>query len=407
MDDFSDKGDPGLCSMQSMADGNSEIFPIRVLELRSVRGPGGGPEKTILLGTARTDAQRFDVTICYMRDLRDSVFQMHERARDIGVTYAEVLERHSFDPGVWPQLTRLVRERRIDIVHAHDYKSDFIAWLLARSTSIIPMATVHGWIRNSWREKVYYGLDTRLLKRFPAVVTVSGPIRETLLKRGAAPERVHRIPNGIDQQAFRRVASRREEIRGALGIGDNDFVLGAVGRLEPEKRFDLLLTIAARLSMKPRVLIVGEGSSRAAIEAQAQGLGIATRVSLTGLRSDVLDLLHAFDVYVQTSDTEGVPNAVLEAMATEVPVVATDVGGTSEVVTDDVHGLLVPRGDVAALTAAVERTHRDAVATSRRSRAAREHVERDLSFDARMARVERIYVDLVARRRAVSGNRRR
>jgi glycosyltransferase involved in cell wall biosynthesis len=387
-----------------MAPADRDTFPIRVLELRSVRGTGGGPEKTILLGTAKTDTRRFDVTVCYIRDLRDSVFQMHERARDLGTTYTEVIERHSFDPGILPQLTRLIRERRIDIVHAHDYKTDFIAWLLARRTSIVPMATVHGWIRNSWREQVYYAVDTRLLKRFPAVVAVSGPIRDTLLAHGAAPERVHRIPNGIDQHVFCRVVGRREVIRHLLGIGAGEFVLGAIGRLEAEKRFDLLLAVAARLPMDTRVLIVGEGSCRAALAAQAQALGIAERVTMTGLRADVLDLLHAIDVFVQTSDTEGVPNAVLEAMATEVPVVATDVGGTSEVLTDDVHGLLVPRGDVLALTAAVERTRRDLVATSRRTRMARERVERELSFDARMARVEGIYVNLMTSRRAANVN---
>lgn len=390
----------------SMAPADSDTFPIRVLELRSVRGTGGGPDKTILLGTAKTDTRRFDVTVCYIRDLRDSVFQMHERARDLGTTYTEVIERHSFDPGILPQLTRLIRERSIDIVHAHDYKTDFIAWLLARRTSIVPMATVHGWIRNSWREQVYYAVDTRLLKRFPAVVAVSGPIRDTLLAHGAAPERVHRIPNGIDQNVFRRVRGRREAIRHLLGINAGEFVLGAIGRLEAEKRFDLLLAVAARLPTETRVLIVGEGSCRAALEAQAQALGIAERVTMTGLRADVLDLLHAIDVFVQTSDTEGVPNAVLEAMATEVPVVATDVGGTSEVLTDDVHGLLVPRGDVLALTAAVERTRSDLVATSRRTRAARERVERELSFDARMARVEGIYLSLMTSRRAANVNMR-
>jgi glycosyltransferase involved in cell wall biosynthesis len=398
------EADAPLCSVRAdcMSDGSNPAVPIRVLELRSVRGTGGGPEKTILLGTARTDVRRFDVTVCYIRDLRDSVFEMHERARNVGVTYTEVIERHSFDPGIWPQLTRLVRERRIDIVHAHDYKSDFLAWLLARTTSIIPMATVHGWIRTSWRERVYYAVDTRLLRRFPAVAAVSGPIRETLLAHGAAPERVHRIPNGIDQHVFRRINGQREAMRRVLGIGDREFVLGAVGRLEAEKRFDLLLSVAARLPADTRVLIVGEGSCRDGLETQARALGIAERVTMTGLRSDVLDLLHAVDVFVQTSDTEGVPNAVLEAMATEVAVVATDVGGTSEVLTDGVHGLLVPRGDVDALTAAVERTRRELEPTSRRIRAARERVERELSFDARMARIEGIYVDLMTGRRAAN-----
>ena len=106
--------------------------PIRVLELRSVWGTGGGPEKTILLSAARHDRRRFEVTVCYLRDRRDRVFRIGERARSMGVEYAEVVERHSFDPAIWPALRNLVRSRRIDVVHAHEYKTDLLALLLAR-----------------------------------------------------------------------------------------------------------------------------------------------------------------------------------------------------------------------------------------------------------------------------------
>ena len=116
--------------------------PIRVLELRSVRGTGGGPEKTILLGSARSDPARFPVTVCYIRDLRDAVFEMGERARALGLDYVETRERHSFDWTIWPALRALVADRRIDIIHAHDYKTDLLALLLARATVASGMAPV-------------------------------------------------------------------------------------------------------------------------------------------------------------------------------------------------------------------------------------------------------------------------
>src|SRR4051812_8145576 len=118
--------------------------PIRVLELRSVRGTGGGPEKTILRGAARMDPARFVVTVCYIRDARDTVFTLDQLARQLGVDYVEVPERHSFDPSVWPALRRLVRERGIHIVHSHEYKTDFLALLLARAEGVAPLATAHG-----------------------------------------------------------------------------------------------------------------------------------------------------------------------------------------------------------------------------------------------------------------------
>ena len=126
--------------------------PLRVLELRTVRGTGGGPDKTILLGTARTDAAKYQVTICYVRDARDEVFNIDERARRLPVSYVEVVERHSFDWRIWPALRRIVREREIDIIHGHDYKTNLLALLLARGEGIIAVSTAHGWVGQGKRE---------------------------------------------------------------------------------------------------------------------------------------------------------------------------------------------------------------------------------------------------------------
>jgi glycosyltransferase involved in cell wall biosynthesis len=146
------------------------------------------------------------------------------------------------------------------------------------------------------------------------------------------------------------------------------------------------------------VAIAGDGSCRQTLAARAGALGLGTRVRWAGHLEDVRDFHQALDVYVQTSDNEGVPNAVLEAMAVETPVVATDVGGTGELLEDGVHGLLVPRRDVAALTRAIASSWLDAAATGRRVRAARARIERELSFEARVRAVESIYEELVAER---------
>src|SRR6266498_6009132 len=106
--------------------------PIRILELRSVRGTGGGPEKTILFGAAQTDPQRFAITVCYIRDQRDPVFSVGSRAAELTIDYLEVSERHPLDLSIWPSLRRIVRERRIDIVHSHDYQTNLLAFLLSK-----------------------------------------------------------------------------------------------------------------------------------------------------------------------------------------------------------------------------------------------------------------------------------
>ena len=118
--------------------------PVRVLELRSVRGTGGGPEKTILLGAAKADPARVRVTVCYVRDERDQVFGLDQRAAALGLDYVEIRESHSFDRRVIPALGELIRERGIDIVHSHEYKTDLLAWWIARRTPVTTLSTAHG-----------------------------------------------------------------------------------------------------------------------------------------------------------------------------------------------------------------------------------------------------------------------
>lgn len=377
-------------------------YPIRILELRSVWGVGGGPEKTILLGAARSDPARYAVTVCYLRDARDPAFTIDERAAKLGIDYVEVCERHSFDPRIWPALRRLVRARGIDIVHAHDYKTDFLAYLLAQVEDVIPLATVHGWSGRSRREQFYYAVDRRLLARFPRVIAVSGKLRDALRRVGMPPGRIDTIRNAIDHVAFRRDPARVAETRQRLGFGPGDVVIGSVGRLESEKQYELLLEAFARVRAgRPNVVLVlaGEGSERGLLEAAAQRLGLGSSCRLLGQWSDVVALHHALDLFVQSSDREGTPNAVLEAMAMETPVVATDVGGTAELVEQGVHGLLVPPGDPGALARAIDDALADPAGLARRRTAARRRIEEELSFDARQRALEAVYDRLMAGRR--------
>jgi len=376
---------------------------ISVLELRSVRGTGGGPEKTILAGAEQHDRERVVVTVCYLRDLRDDVFAVDERARQLGIDYIEVRERHSFDAGIWRQLLEIARARRFDIVHGHDYKTNLLALLLARRTGAIPMATSHGWTGQSVRERfLYYPGDRRVLRRMPQVIAVSSDVRKALIRSGAEPEQVTVLLNGIDPEAFRRDAARRAEMRRELDAGPEVKLIGAVGRLEAQKRFDLLLDAFAGVHddwANARLVIAGDGSLREELEAHARRLGVACRCRFLGQRNDVAALQDAFDLFVQSSEYEGTPNAVLEAMAMETPIVATDVGGTSELALPDLHALIVPPHDSAALAAAIRNVLANPAAAWQRALAARARVEHELSFAERTRRLESIYEELVARQR--------
>ena len=374
--------------------------PLRVLELRSVRGTGGGPEKTVLLGASLTDPRRVAVTVCYIRDRRDDVFALDRLARRLGVDYVEIAERHSFDRAIWPALKQLVRARSIDIVHAHEYKTDLLALLLARAEGIVPLATAHGWTGRSWRERaLYYPADRWLLARFPRVIAVSEQIRRRLLQAGAGSDRVVTILNGIDADVFRRNPGSVGPTRASLQLPLSAKVIGSIGRLETQKRFDVLMEAVALLRQSGsdlRLVLVGDGSRRAELAALAARLDLTDACTFLGHRGDISDVLHTFDVFVQSSDYEGTPNAVLEAMAVETPVVATTAGGTEDLIEDGVHGLLVCPGDPQALADAIARALGDGAATARRAIAARHRIERELSFRHRMERVERVYAELAA-----------
>ena len=377
--------------------------PVRVLELRSVRGTGGGPEKTIFTGAAQS-APDIGVTVCYLRDARDEVFSIDRRAAAAGIDYVEVRERHSFDPSIWPQLTALVRSRGIDVVHAHDYKVNLLAWLLARATGVVPMSTAHGYTGNSRRELwLYYPADKKVLARFPVVVAVSSGVRDALVAGGCRPDRVRVLLNGIDPAAFHRDPARRASARAKYEVSEHDVVIGAVGRLEVQKRFDLLIQAVATLRKRHsqiRLLVAGDGSLREDLKSLVTRQGLGGVCRLVGQVDDVVEFHHALDLLVQSSEYEGTPNVVLEAMAMETPVIATDVGGTAELMRSSIEGIIVPSGDVPALVGAIGGVVSDPGGARKRAEAARRRVELELSFESRLRRLEDIYRELAARRRA-------
>jgi glycosyltransferase involved in cell wall biosynthesis len=231
-------------------------------------------------------------------------------------------------------------------------------------------------------------------------VAVSSEIRQELIRCGADPARVTTVLNGIDHRKFRRDRARVADARAALGAQPDDIVIGAVGRLEPQKRFDLLLDAFAVINQRfprARLLIVGDGSSRKALDTQINALQLGDRCRLVGHLDDVVPAYHAFDLLVQSSDYEGTPNAVLEAMAFEVPIVATAAGGTAEIVRDGVDGRVVPSGQVDLLIRDVTRALEDPAGATAMAQQARLRVEGELSFETRVRRIERIYSEMVPR----------
>jgi glycosyltransferase involved in cell wall biosynthesis len=202
------------------------------------------------------------------------------------------------------------------------------------------------------------------------------------------------IPNGIELGRFHPVPEGRDRIRGELGIAGDAWVIGTVGRVAVEKNHALLVDAAAPLlGPGTRLVIAGDGALLAALREQVTRLGVADFVHLLGARRDVPDVLNAFDTFVLSSDTEGLPLVVPEAMATGLPVISTRVGGVPSVLDEGQTGFLVPPRDTQALRDRVAQLRADPAGS--RALGDRARAAAIARFSAE--RMQREYLDLYAR----------
>ena len=314
--------------------------------------------------------------------------------------YCEIRTRGPFDASVVRRLHEIVEERQIDLIHSHDYKTDALNWIVARRQRCGFLATAHGWTGRAVRERAfYYPLDRRILRRFPRVISVSSEITETLVRSGVAQNQITTLANGVDPEQFAPEPQRRASARQALGVDERDFVIGAVGRLERQKRFDLLIDAVASIRRQYPdgvLLIAGDGSLRNQLQKHIDRLGVAPHCRLIGHVAKIKNFYQALDLFVQSSDYEGTPNVVLEAMAMRVPVIATLAGGTSDVMRHETDGMAVQTGSSEGLAKAINAARQDWDKTLSRVATARRRVETELSFAARNERLESVYRSLVA-----------
>ena len=378
---------------------------IRLLELRSAHGAGGGPEKTILCSAARHDRSRVRPKVVYLADPRDEGFAsgVRARARAAGTRILELRDGGRLDPCCVARLRRMAR--RADVIHAHDYKTDVYGLLLGDRARLV--ATAHGWTRESLKVRLYEKIDLAALRFYDRVIAVSNATRATLLAGGVSPDRITLLRNGIDERAW-CPGNEAGDLRDELGLGEGDLVVGTVTRLSHEKGVDLFLDMAARVdahvcsrlggvfggepARRPVFVVLGGGAEGSALRERAERLGIARRVRFLGDRRDVVRALNTFTVFVLASRVENAPNALLEAMSCGKPCAAFDAGGVSETLGEA--GLLVPALDTARLADSVlalladERTRRSLGAL------ARERIVREFSFERRLRRIEAIYEEV-------------
>ncbi len=366
---------------------------IRVLHLITELDAGGAQTALLRLLEQTKDSRIQPRVVCLYNE--NKVVAQQIRQLGISVTGLGMSQSWRVD-ALW-RLYRLLRAEPVDILHCWMFHADILGRLVGRIVGVPAVIT-------SRRSMEVGGARREQIKRWTAwlddrVVAVCEMARTAEISRtGVAPEKVRTIYNGIDSAPYHVPAARGLQMRQALTIPGDALVVGTVGRLHPVKGHRYLLqawpTVRQQIP-QARLLIVGDGELRDELQRQAHDLGIADRVIFTGTRSDIPDLLATMDLFVLSSLWEGMPNVVLEAMAAGVPVLATAVGGTTEVIVDPTHGALIPPQDPAALATAIIQLLTDSEVRKRMGCAGRERVQEAFSMQRTVAATIALYEELL------------
>jgi len=295
------------------------------------------------------------------------------------------------------ELAGLLKRLRADVLCCHGYKADLLGRWAARRLGVPVVAVSRGWTSETFKVRLYEILDRRCLRRMDRVVCVSEGQAAKVRRAAVAHDRIVVIRNAIQAGRFSRpdpVYRRRLQ---DLFARPRRRIVGAAGRLSPEKGFDVLVQAATQLIRRDASIgfvLFGDGPLRERLSRQIREASLQGRFVLAGFRQNLDQFLPFFDVLVLPSQTEGLPNVVLEALAASVPVVATAVGGTPEVVEDGVNGYLVPPGDSVALA----RRIRDVLASEVRRRemgqSGRRRVLSEFTFEAQAEQYRRLFEQL-------------
>jgi glycosyltransferase involved in cell wall biosynthesis len=302
------------------------------------------------------------------------------------------------------RLYRIVRTWRPVILHAWLFHAALASRLVGRlaGTPIVISSRRDLSLEGTFREPI-----NRLTARFDdRTIAVSEEVRRVEIDASRSrPEKVVTIYNGIEIEGYREAnPEAARELRRALRLDGEARIVGSVARLHPKKGFEYLLRAAPRIIERAPdtvFVVVGDGPNRKGLENLAREIGVSEHVVFTGDRTDVAMLLSGMDIFVLPSLYEGIPNAVLEAMASALPVVGTASGGTIEVIDDGSTGHLVPPADSLALADAILALLRDPARARAMGRAGRDRVASAFKIETTVAKTEALYEELLTEKLGV------
>ena len=353
----------------------------------------GGAQVSLFRLLKQLDRERFSQSVVCLYN-GDGLIA--EQIRSLGIPVIDLNMSNKLRLDAFWRFYRLLQEQQPLILHTWMFHANIPGRVLGRIAGI-PV------IISSERTMRQEGKFRQLSNRYTAslsdrIVCVSVNVAKyTEQTIHLPPEKLVVIPNGVDRNDYRNLPSKAEARR-LFQLPDSALIIGAIGRMHRVKGLNILLSAFAQLAElrgSVHLLFVGEGSVRQLLIDQTHDFGLNSKVTFLAFQKDIPKLLPALDLFVSASLHEGMPNAVLEAMAAGLPVVATDVGGTPEVVQDGQTGFLVPPGEFEALAISIDKLLEDPDLRCRMGKEGKERVARYFSIEQMSQQYEQLYEQLL------------
>ncbi|MCX7918797.1 MAG: glycosyltransferase family 4 protein [bacterium] len=317
---------------------------MRILHLISSSNIGGSPIHTLLL------CQELEKLGCKTLIISPQNGSFESEIKKSGIEWIPMDLNAPFRISLYNQLSQMILQKQIDIIHTHELKADFIGFILAWKTRRPLITTIHNMINKgplpNWKKYVYICLTRLIATRQNKIIAVSDAVRHNTIDKLKIPgDKVITIRNGTKILELNPALDKPSILRN-LGLLPNKPVIALISRLIPKQKGHTYFLQAAKLILKqnpkPQFLIIGDGTIRKYLEVLTQQLGIQSDVHFVGWQHNIFDILQSIDICVVPSLWDPLPRIVLEAMAAGIPVVASNVDGIPEAVIDGVTGILVP-----------------------------------------------------------------
>ncbi len=371
------------------------IIKINVLRVVSNLGTGGVQRRLVSL-IPYINKEKFNISVCSFKD-----GPLKKILTEAGYKVFIVPRKFKFDPICIIRLIHIMKSEKIQIVHTHTHKPNTTARIAAILAGIpIIIANEHN--VDEWKNAFQKLIDRFLSRSTDRIIVVSKGVQKFCQSTGIPSCKFHLIYNGIELDKFNN-KKLRDKKRKELGIDENTCVIGTVGRIHPQKGHEFLIDVVEKLLTEHEsllFLIIGEGYLKEELILKVKSLNLSENFRFLGEREDIPQLLSCMDIFVLPSLREGFPNTILEAMASSLPVVATDVGGVRELIIQDETGFIVPPANLTALYEGLSKLIQDKDLRYKMGNAGYERVK-EFSIDKMAKETENLYQELIKEKKCL------